>query len=97
MPRGSALCRHRRSTGSTVRPRIKRFPDLAVGGLLNNPFFTRFPDLWIYAALSESGPYIGERERLPEWKERYAQIAGAANEFEKRRARSGSKLQTRIA
>lgn len=75
---------------------IKRFPDITTSGLTGNTFFARFPDLWMYAALSESGPYIGERERLPEWKERYATIAMAANEFEKRRARAGSKLQMRI-
>lgn len=75
---------------------IKRFPDIAVSGLTGNTFFARFPDLWMYAALSESGPYVGEKDRLPEWKERYAQIATAANEFEKRRARAGSKLTTRV-
>lgn len=70
----------------------KRFPDIVTG---LNTFFNRFPDLFMYAALAESAPYIGEVIRLPEWKERYVTIAQSANEFERRRASRGSKLATR--
>lgn len=72
---------------------IKRFPDISTG---LNAFFTRWPDLFLYAALAESAPYIGEQSRLPEWKERYLTIAQSVNETERRRGTRGSKLQTRI-
>lgn len=72
---------------------IKRFADLSTG---LNAFFTRHPDLFLYAALAESAPYIGEQSRLTEWKERYLTLAQSVNEEERRRASRGSKLQTRI-
>lgn len=73
----------------------KRFTDIALGTL--NAFFTRVPDLFLYASLAESAPYIGEKDNLPEWKERYLTIAQSANEFERRRVSRGSKLATRVA
>lgn len=80
--------------GGTVLGRyIKRFADLSTG---LNAFFIRHPDLFMYAALAESSPYIGEQSRLPEWKERYITLASAVNEEERRRSTRGSKLQTRI-
>ena len=75
---------------------IKRFPDISTG-LTGNLFFARYPDVFLYAALAESGPFIGEQSRLPEWKERYLTLAQAANEFERRRTTRGSKLATRRA
>jgi hypothetical protein len=84
--------------GSVVNGRyVKRFPDIATNDITGNTFFARFPDLWLYASLAESAPYIGERDRLPIWEAKYAQVRDAANLFESRRARQGSKLQTRVA
>jgi len=82
------------AAGSTVLGRyVKRFADISTA---LNAFFNRYPDLFMYSALAESGPYIGEQSRLPEWKERYLTIAQAVNEAERRRFTRGSKLQTRI-
>lgn len=72
---------------------IKRFPDIRTA---LNAFFTRHPDLFMYASLAESAPYIGEQSRLTEWKERYLTLAQSINEEERRRATRGSKLQTRV-
>lgn len=72
----------------------KRFADISTG---LNALFTRHPDLFIYAALSESAPFLGETTRLPMWEGKYSQLAAAANEQERRRVTRGSKLATRVA
>lgn len=82
-------------TSGTVYGRYyKRLPDIKTA---LNDFFNRHPDLFMYAALAESAPYIGEQSRAPEWKERYLTLASSVNESERRRGSRGSKLQTRIA
>ena len=82
------------TSGTVLGRYIKRLPDLATG---LNAFFQRHPDLFMYAALAESSPYIGEQSRLEEWKQRYLTIASSVNETERRRGSRGSKLQTRVA
>lgn len=71
----------------------KRFADISTG---LNTFFTRHPDLFLYASLAESAPFLGEMSRLPIWEQKYVGIAEAANEQERRRITRGSKLQTRV-
>lgn len=81
--------------GSVVTGRYYRqFPDLVVGGL--NAFFDRWEDLFVYAALAESAPFLGELQRLPIWEAKYKDIANSVNETERRRATRGSKLQMRV-
>lgn len=72
----------------------KQFPDLVTG---LNPLFTRHPDLFLYAALAESAPFLGEMTRLPIWEQKYTGLAESANEQERRRYTRGSKMQTRVA
>jgi hypothetical protein len=72
----------------------KRFTDISSG---LNALFTRHPDLFIYAALSESAPFLGEMTRLPIWQGKYGELAQSANEQERRRVTRGSKLATRVA
>lgn len=81
-------------TGTITGRYYKRFADISTG---LNALFTRHPDLFIYAALSESGPFLGEMERLPVWQGKYSELAQSANEQERRRVTRGSKLATRIA
>jgi hypothetical protein len=73
---------------------IKRFADISTG---LNALFTRHSDLFLYAALAESAPFLGELTRLPIWEQKYASLAQAVNEEERRRVTRGSKLQTRVA
>lgn len=75
----------------------KRFCSIVTEGLTGNTYFERYPDLWLYAALMESAPFIGEVTRLPQWQQTYLSIAEAAGEYETRRYTRGSKLQTRVA
>ena len=84
--------------GSVVSGRYwKSYCSIVTEGLSGNNFFARYPELWIYAALAESGPYIGEVSRLPEWKQRYVELVEDVREFEELRMRGGSKLATRVA
>jgi hypothetical protein len=71
----------------------KQFPNIATG---LNAFFTRHGDLFLYAALAESGPFIGD-DRTPVWEAKFSNLVQAANEEERRRITRGSKLQTRVA
>lgn len=81
--------------GTTVTGQYyKRFPDLSTG---LNALFTRHPDVFIYAALAESAPFLGESARLPIWEGKYTQLVQDASEQERRRVTRGSKLQTRVA
>lgn len=92
---GDAIIFYPPLDGVTLSGRyFKRFADLSTG---LNAFFTRHPDVFLYAALAESAPFIGEDDRLPIWEAKYASLIKAANEQERRRVTRGSKLQTRVA
>lgn len=55
------------SNGTTVGGRYYKKPaDIGLGTL--NAAFNRYPDVWLYAALAESSPFIGEDTRLAMWK-----------------------------
>lgn len=80
--------------GATVGGRYyKKFADVSLGTL--NAAFNRYPDLWLYAALAESAPFIGEDARLPLWKAQYRGRLLAALATEQNRAHSGSRLSIR--
>ncbi len=81
--------------GVTISGRYyKRFSDIRTG---LNALFNRHPDVFLYASLAESAPFLGEMARLPIWEQKYQQLAISANEQERRRITRGSKLQTRVA
>jgi hypothetical protein len=71
----------------------KRFPDISTG---LNAFFTRHPDVFLYAGLAECAPFLGEMTRLPIWEKKYTDLVEGAAEQERRRITRGSKLQTRV-
>ena len=72
----------------------KRFADLSTG---LNALFTRHPDLFLYASLAESAPFLGEQERGPVWEGKYTNLVNAAQQQELRRYTRGGKLSTRVA
>jgi len=81
--------------GTTITGQYyKRFADISTG---LNAFFNRYPDLFLYAALAESGPFLGETTRTPIWDDKYQKIAFGVNETERRRYTRGGKLTTRVA
>jgi hypothetical protein len=81
--------------GVTVLGRYyKRFADISTGV---NALLTRHPDIFMYAALAESGPFLGEDTRSSVWEAKYSALVQSANEYERRRATRGSKLAMRVA
>lgn len=92
---GDTLIFYPAQDGVTVTGRYyKRFADVATG---MNALINRHPDLFVYAALVESGPMLGEMTRTPIWQAKYTELVQEANEQERRRMTRGSKLQTRVA
>ncbi len=82
------------SNGTTVAGRYyKKQADIGLGVL--NAAFNRYPDVWLYAALAESAPFIGEDSRLAMWKQQYKARVLQANRNDRLRAASGSRLTMR--
>lgn len=80
--------------GTTIKGQYyKKFADISSG---LNALFNRHPDLFIYAALAESAPFLGEMDRLPIWEKKYTDLVLLVNDEEKRRYTRGGKLQTRV-
>lgn len=73
---------------------FKRPADIKTGGL--NATFNRYPELFLYAALAESAPFLGEDSRLPLWKKLYAGRLAGANRVERTRAYEGSRLTQKV-
>jgi hypothetical protein len=84
--------------GTVINGRyLKQFPAItSATGLTGNTFFARWPDLWLYAALAESAPILGDDERIPLWEAKYKQLVFDVKKQEDRRGRMGSKMQTRV-
>jgi hypothetical protein len=82
------------SDGDTVQGRYyQQFADVSQGTL--NAAFNRYPDVWLYAALAESAPFLGEDARLPLWKSLYKGRLMAALATERNREQYGSRLAVR--
>jgi hypothetical protein len=83
------------ATGVVVSGRYyKRFSDISTG---LNALFNRHEDVFLYAALAESAPFLGEQSRLQVWEGKYQSLVASAGEQETRRVTRGSKLSTRVA
>lgn len=54
-----------------------------------NPILTRYPDLYLYAALAESAPFLQHDERVAVWETRYAAIVASINADSARRRLGG--------
>lgn len=63
----------------------------------NATTFARYPALYIFAALAESAPFIGEDARLPMWEAKYRSLADGANHSERMRVYGGGRLRTRTS
>jgi len=58
-----------------------------------NSTFVRYPELFLYASLCESAPFLGEQARLPVWEATYGRLMGSAMSQESHRVFSGSQLR----
>lgn len=68
----------------------------AVSSALND-LFTDHPDLYLFAALAESEPFIGRDKRIPLWEAKYERIKNAVNAEDKTERFSGGPLNVTVA
>jgi len=57
--------------------------------------FTRYPEVFIYAALVESAPFLGQDSRMQLWEAKYGQCLADAKHNELMRVYGGSPLRMR--
>lgn len=57
--------------------------------------FTRYPELYMFAALLESAAFLGMDRRIPVWEAKYRQLASGALHSERMRVYGGSRLRQR--
>ena len=80
--------------GTTIGGRYyQKAPDVSTGAL--SAAFNKYPDVWLYAALSSAAPFIGEDQRIGIWKMEYRGRLLAANRNDRVSRQSGSRLTTR--
>jgi len=63
----------------------------------NNPLLVYAYDLYLYAALAESAPFIQDDERIPVWSGRYGKARDALNAEEDRHGTSGGTRKVVLA
>lgn len=61
-----------------------------------NATFNRYPELFLFAALAESAPFLGEDARIPMWEAMFVRWLNAANSIERNRAFEGSRLTQKV-
>ena len=59
------------------------------------PTLHRYPECFIYAAMCEAAPFMGEDSRLPMWEAKYQQAIRNAHSDEQMRVYGGSPLRVR--
>lgn len=65
------------------------------GGTPTNWLLTEWPGLYLFAALSEAAPFIGQDARVAVWEQRYSAELAAAITADARARSSGSSLRIR--
>lgn len=81
--------------GQAIGGRYYQRPtDIKTGGL--NATFDRYPELFLFGALAESAPFLGEDKRIPMWKKLFAGWLDSANRTERTRAYEGSRLRQKV-
>lgn len=78
--------------GDVLRGRYyARPPSLTTGAMPGA--FTRYPEVYLFAVLAESAPFLGEDDRIPTWEGLYGKWLSAAQAQERLRIYSGSPLR----
>lgn len=84
--------------GTSVQGRyFYRIADLTEANFSSNALMSKEPDLFVYAALAESGPYFGEEHmrRIPFWEAKYASIRDRINQAKVNTAYSAGRISRR--
>lgn len=58
--------------------------------------FTNNPDVYLYAALAESAPYLGNSDRLPEWEGKLQIALSTVKESDKKDRHPGPLIRRRV-
>lgn len=83
------------ANGQAIGGRYYKRPiDIKTGGL--HATFNRYPEVYLFAALAESAPFLGEDTRLPLWKTLFLEKLDGANKIERLRAYEGSRLTQKV-
>ena len=90
---GNSLVFYPTTSGTVGGRYFKRPADIKTGGL--HATFNRYPECFLYAALAEAAPFIGEDGRLPMWKAQWAGWMNRANAIERNTAPAGARLTMR--
>jgi hypothetical protein len=78
--------------GSAIGGRYFQRPaDIKTGGL--NDTFNRYPEPYLFGALAESAPFLGEDARLPMWQTLFRNWLVSANTTERNKAYAGGRLR----
>jgi hypothetical protein len=77
--------------GATLLGRYYAKPPALKDGL--HATFNRYPELYLYAALYSSSPFLGEDARIPVWQNFYRNLLRQANTQERMRAYNGSRIR----
>lgn len=78
------------ATGTVGGRYFQRPADIKTGGL--HATFNRYPEAFLFGALAEAAPFIGEDARLPLWKKLWLGWMHSAHRSERNRATSGGRL-----
>lgn len=89
---GNTLLFYPPATGTVTGRYTQRPADLKTA---LNATFNRYPEVFLYAALAESAPFIGEDGRIPMWKQLWGGLLKTANATEANVASSGGRLTMR--
>lgn len=81
------------SDGTAIGGRYYQRPTDIADGLHDT--FNRYPEVYLFGALCESAPFLGEDNRMPMWKQLFKEWLQRANRTEQNRVHSGSKLVMR--
>lgn len=92
---GNALIFYPEASGTVGGRYYQRLPDIKTGGL--HATFNRYPEVFLYAALAESAPFLGEDARLPLWKTIWGSSMNSANATERNLAERGGRLVQRAS
>lgn len=89
---GSTLTFYPAASGTVSGRYFARLFDIKTG---TNALFNRYPECFLFAALAEAAPFIGEDARLPMWKALWAGWMNSASRTERLQASAGSPLTAR--
>lgn len=83
------------ANGAAIGGRFYQRPaDIKTSGL--NSTFNRYPELFLFGALAESAPFLGEDARIPMWEAMFVRWLDAANNIERNRIYAGSRLTQKV-